>query len=199
MKIWRMGIYTVIMTAILGGLYPLLIFAIGQICFSFQANGSLIQDEKTGRPVGSELIGQSFSLPCYLYPRPSAAGEMGYDATASRGSLLAPSSSQLVDLVKERVACYRAINHLNEDTLIPPDAVMASGSGLDSDITLENALLQAHRIAGKRGLRERQVRSMMREQSYHSKLRRLDPRRINVLKFNLLLDEIASCEKKEKQ
>ena len=120
-----------------------------QVAFHDKANGSLIQ--RDGQAVGSELIGQQFTEPIYFWPRPSAVGENGYDASTSGGSNLGPTNPDLLDAVAERVAAYREANGLSDDVPVPVDAVTASGSGLDPDISVANARLQAHRVAEARG------------------------------------------------
>ncbi len=113
---------------LLCGVYPAVVWGVGQLVFHAKANGSLV--ERNGKVVGSTLIAQSFTGAQYFHPRPSAAGETGYDATNSGGSNLGPLSQKLVDQVKERVEAYRSENNLSPDTKVPADAVTASGSGL---------------------------------------------------------------------
>ena len=141
---------TLMMAIVCCGLYPLVVFGLGQILFHDQANGSLLID-RTGSVRGSRLIGQQFTLDKYFQSRPSAAGN-GYDATSSGGSNLGPTSSNLVAAITQRIADYRAQNDLATNALVPADAVTASGSGLDPHISLRNAELQAPRVAEARNL-----------------------------------------------
>ncbi len=132
---------TIVLAIILCGLYPALVWSVAQALFPEKANGSLII--QNGRTVGSKLIGQNFTDAKYFHPRPSAAGDGGYDATSSGGSNLGPISKKLIDSVKERVEAYRAENNLPLNVQAPADAVTASASGLDPHISVRNALLQA--------------------------------------------------------
>ena len=118
----------VALVILLCGVYPLVVWGIAQIAFPSQANGSLV--ERQGQVMGSALLAQNFTAPNYFHPRPSAAGDTGYDGTSSGGSNLGPLSQKLVDQVKERLTAYRAENQLTPDTPVPADAVTASGSGL---------------------------------------------------------------------
>src|SRR4249920_3270952 len=142
-------IATLLFAVVLCGIYPVVIWGISQLVFSHQANGSLIEgaDRKI---IGSEWLGQNFSGAKYFHPRPSAAGANGYDAASSSGSNLGPTSQKLMDAVKDRVAAYRTENGLTADTLVPGDAVTASGSGLDPHISPKNVALQAARVARER-------------------------------------------------
>lgn len=176
---------TIVMTALTGLIYPALVTGFAQVMFPYKANGSLI--EKDGRVIGSDLIGQSFIRPEYFHPRPSAAGT-GYDAAASGGSNLGPTSAKLLARVKESVAAYRSANP-GADAPAPPDAVLASASGLDPHITPENALLQASRVAVTRGADKARVLELVREVQEGRDLRVLGEPRVNVLRLNLALDE----------
>ncbi len=120
---------TLVLAAVVSGIYPLIVWALGQGLFPNQADGSLVR--LGGIVVGSELIAQNFESPKYFHPRPSAAGDAGYDAAASSGSNLGPLSKKLLDMVKDRAEAYRADNGLAPDALVPADAVTASGSGLE--------------------------------------------------------------------
>jgi K+-transporting ATPase ATPase C chain len=175
---------------ILCGLYPLVVWGLTQVAFPRQANGSLMT--RQGRIVGSALIAQNFTSPQYFHPRPSAAGDIGYDAANSGGSNLGPLSQKLVDQVKDRIAAYRTENHLAPDVLIPVDAVTASGSGLDPHISVKNAGLQVLRVAGARGLSPEAIKRLMETCTEGPDLGFLGEPRVNVLKLNLALDELAS-------
>src|SRR5215510_3181077 len=130
---------TVVLTVLLGLVFPLVITGIAQVTMGDQADGSLVK--VNGQPVGSSLIGQNFTdadgnpIPKYFQPRPSAAGA-GYDAMSSAGSQLGPSNPELLNLVTQRVEAYRELNGLATDAKVPVDAVTASGSGLDPAISV---------------------------------------------------------------
>src|SRR5689334_21854403 len=141
---------TLILAVVCCGIYPLVVFGIGQALFHDKANGSLIVD-KDGTVHGSRLLGQGFTNVKYFHPRPSAAGN-GYDAANSGGSNLGPTSQKLNDAIKDRIAAYRVENGLKETDAVPADAVTASGSGLDPHISMRNAEHQALRVAKARGL-----------------------------------------------
>ena len=179
---------TLSLAVILCGLYPLVVWILAQGLFPARANGSLML--RSGKIVGSSLLAQGFTDPRYFHPRPSATGQ-GYDAVRSGGSNLGPLSKKLAEEVKQRVTDYRAENNLPADVLVPADAVTASASGLDPHLSLENALLQAPRVAKARGLGER---SVLRQVGIYTEGRDLgvfgDPR-VNVLMLNLALDDLS--------
>ena len=177
---------TLVLAVVCCGLYPLIVFGISQLLFRDQANGSLITGAD-GSVRGSKLLGQAFSDAKYFHPRPSAAGN-GYDATSSGGSNLGPTSRKLNDAIKDRVAAYRKENGLSENDSLPADAVTASGSGLDPQISLRNAELQTPRIAKARGLSEQKVRELIRENTDGRDLGVLGEPGVNVLNLNLALD-----------
>src|SRR5690349_3418162 len=141
---------TLVLAAACCGVYPLVVFGLGQLLFHDKANGSLIVDA-SGTVRGSRLLGQQFTAEKYFHSRPSAAGN-GYDATSSGGSNLGPTSQKLHDSVAQNVADYRSQNGLSTNAPVPADAVTASGSGLDPHISVENANLQANRVGKARGL-----------------------------------------------
>jgi len=177
----------VVLTVLLGIVYPLIMTGLSQVFFPSQANGSLIRDS-AGNVVGSALLGQNFSSPENFHPRPSTAGTDGYDATSSGGSNLGPTNQKLIDAATDRATAYRAENGLAADALVPVDAVTASASGLDPDISPANALIQAGRVARARNLSEDQVRSLVNQSTEGRTLVVLGEPRVNVLKLNLALD-----------
>jgi potassium-transporting ATPase KdpC subunit len=180
---------SLVLLIICGGLYPVLVTVIGQLFFPYQANGSIIMGSD-GNPIGSEHIAQAFDKDIYFHPRPSAAGPDGYDATLSGGSNLGPTNAKLISSVRDRVAAYRAENGLAQDMLVPGDAVNASGSGLDPDISPGNASLQVHRVAIARNLSEEQVRAIVARHIEGPVLGIFGEPRVNVLMLNLALDNM---------
>lgn len=177
---------TLIFAVVCCGLYPLVVYGIGQVLFRDQANGSLIVD-KDGTVHGSKLLGQQFTADKYFQSRPSAAGN-GYDATSSGGSNLGPTSSNLVGTITQRISDYRTQNGLATNALVPADAVTASGSGLDPHISLANAALQIPRVAKARGLTEDRVRVLVQQNTDSADLGIFGEPRVNVLELNLALD-----------
>ncbi len=173
---------TLCLAVLLCGIYPGVVWLFAQGIFPAQANGSLISVK--GQVIGSSLLAQRFTGPGYFHPRPSAAGD-GYDATSSGGSNLGPTSQKLIAAVKERSAAYRAENNLAPAILIPVDAVTASASGLDPHISVENALLQASRVAIARGISEEQLRKMIASRTAGRDLGIFGESRVNVLLLNL--------------
>jgi K+-transporting ATPase ATPase C chain len=185
-SVWRTAIrFTLVTTVLLGLCYPLLVTAIAGVVFPHKAAGSLIL--KDGQVIGSELLAQSFTSDRYFHPRPSAAGN-GYDATASGGSNLAQSNTKLVQRVQGDIDKLGAEN---PGKPVPIDMVTTSGSGLDPDITPDNANFQAPRVAKARGLSEDQVRNLIAGNTSGRQLGLLGEPRINVLALNLALDKLA--------
>jgi K+-transporting ATPase ATPase C chain len=173
------------LTLVTGVAYPLAVTGVAQLAFPGRADGSLV--ERGGRVVGSRLIGQAFAGARYFHPRPSAAGA-GYDAMASSASNLGPTNEDLIRAVRERRATYRRENDLRPVQQIPIDAVTASGSGLDPDISVANARLQAARVARARGLDLDDVLALIAEHTDGRSLGFLGEPGVNVLELNLALD-----------
>jgi potassium-transporting ATPase KdpC subunit len=184
-------IATIVLAIICSGLYPLVIWGLGQVIFPYQANGSLIE-AKDGTIVGSALLAQGFSGEKYFHPRPSSAGT-GYDPTASGGSNLGPTNQKLIDQVKQNVEAYRKENGLADNVLVPADAVTNSGSGLDPHISAANAQLQAPRVAKARTLDLAVVKKAIQDATENSFLRIGGEPGVNVLKLNLALDNLPSA------
>ncbi len=195
---WRAGWIAlrllIVLTVVLGVLYPLLITGVGQLALRSQANGSPVRDG-SGAVVGSRLIGQSFTgahgkpLPQYFQPRPSAAGG-GYDPKASGGSNLGPENPSLITAIRERRRAIAAFNHV-PPAAVPPDAVTASASGLDPDISPAYAAIQVDRVARARSLRPATVRRLVAAHTDGRDLGFLGAPRVNVLTLNLALDELT--------
>jgi K+-transporting ATPase ATPase C chain len=174
-----------VLTALTGAVYPLLVTGIGQLAFPDQAAGSLIH--RDGKPVGSTLIGQSFSDPRYLWGRPSATGPMPYNAANSSGSNQGPLNPALTDAVKGRIDALRAADPGNTAP-VPVDLVTASGSGLDPHLSVAGAMFQAARVAKARQLPVAQVQQLIAQHTEGPVLGFLGEPRINVLRVNLALD-----------
>jgi K+-transporting ATPase ATPase C chain len=174
---------TVVLTFLLGIVYPLVVTGLAQVIFPSQANGSLI--EKDGKVIGSRLIGQPFSGPGYFHSRPSAAGA-GYDGAASSGTNLGPTSKKLFEeQITERAETLR---EMNPNTPIPVDLITASSSGLDPHITPAAADFQVPRVARERGMNEDEVRRLVQQFTEGRQLGFLGEPRVNVLELNLGLD-----------
>jgi len=177
---------TLLLTVLTGLIYPGVITGLCQVMFKAEANGSLIR--KDGNVIGSALIGQRFTKPEYFHGRPSAAGTDGYDPTASTGSNLGPTNQKLYDTTKASADAFRKENPSFEGA-IPADAVSASGSGLDPDISLANANAQVQRVAQARNTRNADVAQLLASIEQGRDLGLWGEPRVNVLKLNLALDE----------
>jgi potassium-transporting ATPase KdpC subunit len=179
---------TLMLAVVCCGIYPLVVFGIGQTLFHDKANGSLLVD-KEGAIRGSRLLGQQFTSEKYFQSRPSAAGN-GYDAMSSGGSNLGPTSSNLVAAITQRIADYRAQNNLAPNAPVPADAVTASGSGLDPHISIQNAELQAPRVAKLRNLPVGKIQAVIRANTDTADFGILGEPGVNVLTLNLALDQL---------
>ncbi len=175
-----------VVTVLTGLVYPGVVTGLCQLLFKNQADGSLVQ--KGGQVVGSKLIGQNFSKPEYFHPRPSAAGTDGYDPTASGGSNLGPTNQKLFDRVKTSAGQFRKENP-DYNGPIPADALTASGSGLDPDISVANAEIQASRVAKARGKDLHFVQNLVASSVENRDLGFLGEPRVNVLLLNIKLDQ----------
>ncbi len=188
MNIIRSAIVIVASTLLLGFVYPAVMVAVGQIAFSHQANGSLIQ--RDGRTVGSKLAAQAFNGPRYFHPRPSA---VAYNADGTSFSNLGPNSKDLAALVKTRIHKILKLEGPYNPGLtvkdIPVDAVTASGSGIDPDISRAYAELQARRIAAVRHLPLAAVQRLIDAHVDGRSLGLLGDPGVNVLELNLALDQ----------
>ncbi len=204
----------VVFTVLVGLAYPLVVTGLAQLAFSEEADGSLVR--RDGEVVGSDLLGQTFTSREYFHGRPSAAGagasgseiEVVDDAgeptgetmlasvddisvAASGASNLGPTNEDLLATVEERIAEYRDVNGLADDALMPVDAVTASGSGVDPEISVANARLQAPRVAEERGLEVAEVKRLIDDHTSSRLLGVLGEKGVNVLQLNLALDDLA--------
>lgn len=176
---------TLILIVACCGIYPALVWGIAHVVFPGKADGSLIYEN--GKIVGSSLIGQGFSEPAYFHPRPSAAGT-GYDGASSGGTNLGPLSKKLLEDVKRCIVEYRQENGLSADAPVSADAVTCSASGLDPDISVENARLQTGRVARARHVSDQDVLRLLALHMQGRDLELFGEARVNVLALNLDLD-----------
>jgi K+-transporting ATPase ATPase C chain len=190
MRIWVACKMTIALTLLTGIAYPVAMVGLAHLLFPHLAEGSLIV--RDGQVVGSSLIGQNFLSPKYFHPRPSAAGDKGYDAANSSGSNLGPTNKTLIETVRSRASTLRehepGINH----GAIPVDMVTASGSGLDPEITPAAADIQVPRVAKARGLSQEAVRSLISSYTRRRTFGVLGEPGVNVLELNLALDNAGA-------
>ena len=179
--------FLIAMTVILGIVYPLLVLGLGKLIAPAKAAGSLVS--VNGAVVGSSLIGQSFTDPKWFQARPSAAGTDGYDATSSGGSNLSADSPDLLKLVEQRRAAIAKADDV-APSAVPPDALTASGSGLDPDISQAYALIQVDRVAKARGLDATAVRNLVQANVSEPILGFIGQQRVNVLMLNIALQNM---------
>jgi potassium-transporting ATPase KdpC subunit len=187
MKTMIIAVRATVVTLVLTGLlYPFLMTGFAQVLFPWRANGSLVMDEK-GQVVGSELIAQGFANPAYFQPRPSAAGEKGYDATSSSGSNLGPTSKKLQDRISDDLKRLKAENPEATGS-VPAELVTTSASGLDPHLSPEAMLWQLPRVAKARGVAAERVKAAVDANVEGRTFGILGERRVNVLLVNLALD-----------
>jgi len=177
---------TALTLALTGLIYPFVMTGLAQALFPWRANGSLVTDEK-GQIVGSELIGQGFVNPAYFQPRPSAAGEKGYDATSSGGSNLGPTSKKLQNRINDDLKRLKAENP-DATGPVPGELVTASASGLDPHLSPEGMLWQVPRVATARGITPDRVKAVVEANVEGRTFGILGEPRVNVLLTNLALD-----------
>jgi K+-transporting ATPase ATPase C chain len=178
----------VILSALTGVIYPLLVTGVAKLAFSRAANGSLIVVD--GKTLGSDLIGQPFDDPKYFWSRPSATSPQPYNAMASSGSNLGPRNPALADAVKDRIKALHDADPGNT-AAVPVDLITASGSGLDPHISVAAAEYQLPRVAKARGLTGEQVRGLLNANTEGRTLGVLGEPRVNVLKLNIALDRTS--------
>lgn len=181
----RSTLFVLVLTVLLGGIYPAAVTGVSQLLWPQKANGSFVS--KDGRVVGSELIGQNFTRPQYLRPRPSASGKDGYDAMASGGRNKGPTDAGLAETIAASVKAARE-DRPGDGRAVPADLVTASASGLDPHLSPDAALWQAARIAAARGVSEEQISEVIRRHIEPRTLLVMGEPRVNVLLTNLDLD-----------
>lgn len=180
-------VFFIALSVLTGVLYPLAVTGLGQALFPDQANGSLLLRE--GRPVGSRLIGQSFSDPAHFWGRPSATGPMAYNASASSGSNQGPLNPALIEAVKARITALRAADP-DQKAPVPVDLVTASASGLDPHISPATAAYQLPRVARARHLDPARLQALVEQHTERPLVSALGEARVNVLTLNLALDAL---------
>jgi K+-transporting ATPase ATPase C chain len=193
-RYWASLRVLLVLTVLLGVLYPLAVTAVGELLLKSHANGSLVS--VGGRVVGSSLIGQNFTddkgspLPQWFQPRPSAAGATGYDPTSTSASNLGPNNSELLKAVQERRTAAASLDGVSPAN-VPADAVTASGSGLDPDISPAYAFEQVDRVAKARGLDPSRVRALVAAHVHGRDLGVLGEQTVNVLELNIALQQLG--------
>jgi potassium-transporting ATPase KdpC subunit len=191
-ELWIAVRMTIVLTFLLGIIYPVAMTIVGHVLFSHQAEGSLIV--RNGSVVGSELIGQNFGSNTYFHSRPSAAGNNGYDATSSGGSNFGPTNKTFIDTVRKRLKDTTE----GEDvptSKVPIDLITASGSGLDPQVSPAAAAVQVARIARARGMSVETVSQLVQENTQGRWIGLFGEPSVNVLKLNLALDDLKAPTK----
>lgn len=190
MRLWVAIRMTIVLTVLTGIIYPLVMVGLAHLLFPFQADGSLVVRE--GHVVGSELIGQNFTLPRYFHGRPSAAGAKGYDAADSGGSNLGPTNRVLIEIVRRRLRKTLEENPGIKPAQVPVGLVTSSASGLDPEISPAAAELQVARVAKARGLSPQAMRALVRAHLRRRWAGVLGEPGVNVLMLNLALDALSN-------
>ena len=190
MRLWIAIRMVLVLTMLLGILYPVGMVGLAHLLFPFQAGGSLL--ERDGHLVGSTLIGQNFGSDKYFHPRPSAAGDKGYDASNSGGSNSGPTNKAFIDTVRARVKALREAEPGLGDHQIPVDLVTASGSGLDPEISPAAAAVQVPRVAKARGLDVNTVQDLVNAYLRRRWIGLFGEPGVNVLELNLALDVLSA-------
>jgi potassium-transporting ATPase KdpC subunit len=191
-EFWISARMTIVLTLLLGIIYPVAMTIVGHVLFSHEAEGSLIA--RNGSVVGSELIGQNFSTNLYFHSRPSAAGNNGYDATSSSGSNLGPTNKTFIDSVRKRLK-DTAEGEGVPASKVPIDLITASGSGLDPEISPAAAEVQVARVARARGMSVDTVSQLVQENMHGRWIGLFGEPGVNVLKLNLALDDLKAPSK----
>jgi len=181
---------TVVLTVLLGLIYPLALTGVARVLFPWQSAGSLVSYRR--QVIGSAIIGQNFSAPQYFHSRPSAAGDKGYDASGSGGSNLGPTNKTLIETVRKRLKDELETDPGVAANQVPVDLVTSSGSGLDPEISPAAAELQIPRVAKARGLSQDTVAQLVRQNTRGRWLGLLGEPAVNVLTLNLALDDAAT-------
>ena len=181
---------TVVLTVLLGLIYPLALTGVARVLFPWQSAGSLVSYRR--QVIGSAIIGQNFSAPQYFHSRPSAAGDKGYDASGSGGSNLGPTNKTLIESVRKRLKDELETDPGVAANQVPVDLVTSSGSGLDPEISPAAAELQIPRVAKARGLSQDTVAQLVRQNTRGRWLGLLGEPGVNVLTLNLALDYAAT-------
>ena len=181
---------TVVLTVLLGLIYPLALTGVARVLFPWQSAGSLLSYRR--QVIGSAIIGQNFSAPQYFHSRPSAAGDKGYDASGSGGSNLGPTNKTLIETVRKRLKDELETDPGVAANQVPVDLVTSSGSGLDPEISPAAADLQIPRVAKARGLSQDTVAQLVRQNTRGRWLGLLGEPGVNVLTLNLALDDAAT-------
>ncbi|HEX4209136.1 MAG TPA: potassium-transporting ATPase subunit KdpC [Candidatus Binataceae bacterium] len=190
MNFWIAIKMTLVLTVLTGIVYPIAMVLLCSTVMPWQSHGSFVTHD--GTVVGSAIIGQNFSKPGYLHPRPSAAGDKGYDAASSGASNLGPTNKVLIETVRSRLKDLLETNPGTSAGKVPIDLVTASGSGLDPDVSPAAAEFQVPRIAKARGLSEQTVRAVITANTSGRWAGALGEPRVNVLATNLALDDLKA-------